>query len=141
MMPKRKAMTTEHARRVKLEGHKRELVFAKLIQGEVNKGTQTDKKDVIDKEHRAHSVKGGEWWQVFLYGKHRFVTNTIFQNIGNIANLMIDCIDTFPEYRNDYEGNKDKYKTQLQFPMRKLADEFNDETVKEAFFLKRKHFF
>ena len=135
-MPKRKAMTTEHARRVKLEGHERELVFAKLIQGEVNKGTQTDKKDVIDREHRAHSVKGGEWWQVFLYGKHRFVTNTIFQNIGNIANLMIDCIDTFPEYRNDYEGNKDKYKTQLQFPMRKLADEFNDETVKEAFFLK-----
>ena len=136
MPKKRRAMTTEHARQVRLEGHKRESIFADLIQGEVNRGAQTDKKDVIDKQHRVHSVKGGQWWQVFLYGKQRFVSNTIFQNIGNIANLMIDCIDTFPEGRNDYEGNKNKYKTQLQFPMRKLAAEFNDETVKKAFFLK-----
>ena len=38
-MPKRKAMTTEHARRVRVARHKLKDVFADLIQGAVNRGT------------------------------------------------------------------------------------------------------
>jgi len=135
-MAKKRAMTTGQASRVKLAGHARERHFAELIGGEVNKGTQTDKKDVIDQQHRFHSVKGGTWWQIFLYGRARFESNTIFQNIGSIADLMIACIDAFPPGRSSYVGNKGKYKSALQGPMGRLAQEFGDVRVKKAFFMK-----
>ena len=46
---RRRAMTSGHAREVKVSGHINEHHFAELIGGAVNKGTQTDKKDVVDK--------------------------------------------------------------------------------------------
>ena len=59
----------------------------------------------------------------FLYARKRFVTNTEFQEIGNIANLIIDCIDAFPESRSDYLADKISAKKRLQLPMRRLKDE------------------
>ena len=63
---KRRAMTTEAARRVKLSGHEAEKEFADLIGGQIYPGTR--KKDVIDAQNNIHSVKSGDKkWQVLLY--------------------------------------------------------------------------
>ena len=129
-------MSSERASAKKRAGHKLEENFAKLMNGEVNAGAQTDKKDVIDKQHRTHSVKGGTWWQIFLYSKFRLETNTIFQGIGNLAPLMIACIDAFPKERKEYLSDKHRYKTGLQQPMRALAKELQDDNIRQAFFSK-----
>ena len=133
---RRRAMTSSHAREVKVYGHVNEHHFAELIGGAVNKGTQTDKKDVVDKQHRFHSVKGGKWWQIFLYSRERFVSNTIFQGIGNVANIMIDCLDAYPPTYQDYKENKLQAKENLKDPMRKLLAELKQENIYRAFLQK-----
>ena len=118
----KRAMTSTAASYKKRSGHINERSFAYLIDGEVV-GDRTDKTDVIDQEYNTYTVKGGEWWQIFLYSRDRFVTNTEFRIIGNIANLFIDCIDAFPENRSDYLEDKTYFKERLQEPMRQLKDE------------------
>jgi len=114
---KRRAMTTEEARRVKLAGHAAEKEFADLISGQIYPGTR--KKDVIDKQNNIHSVKSGDKkWQIFLYGRKRFE-----ESIGFLgAKLFINCIDSFPGNRNIYLQNKTKYKSKLQKEMLSLKD-------------------
>ena len=114
---KRRAMTSENASRVKLAGHAAEKEFADLIGGQVYPGVR--KKDVIDKQNNIHSVKSGEQkWQIFLYGQKRFK-----ESIGFLgAQCFLDCIDSFPKNRSEYLVGKEKYKKNLQLPMRKLKD-------------------
>ena len=50
-------MDPGHASEVKTAGHRNEYDFAALIGGEVNLGSHIDKKDVIDGQHRSHSVR------------------------------------------------------------------------------------
>ncbi len=126
---RKRAMTSEQASLKKISGHVNEYDFAEIIGGEVNLGSPTDKKDVIDQQHRFHSVKGGTWWQIFLYSRSRLLTNTIFQGLGNIANIMIQCIDAFPENRNDYLKDKQLSKTRLQQPMHLLKQEIEKPNI------------
>ena len=70
-MHKKKAMSSKHASQVKIDGHKNEKCFASLINGKVNQANTQKKKDVIDVRGEYHSVKGGMWWQIFLYGIKR----------------------------------------------------------------------
>lgn len=124
---KRRAMTTENARRVKLAGHAAEKEFADLIGGFVYPGSR--KKDVVDKQGNIHSIKSGDKkWQMFLYGKNRFESGIGF--LG--APLFIDCIDSFPPKRNDYIKNKTAFKSRLQEPMKKLKNFLSDKE-KEIF--------
>ena len=118
----KRAMSREVASYKKGTGHVNERWFARLIEGEVV-GAGTGKTDVIDQQDKTYSVKSGEWWQIFLYGRDRFVTDAEFRDIGNIANLFIDCIDAFPDNRNDYVDNKTYFKERLQHPMRQLKNE------------------
>ena len=114
---KRRAMTTENARRVKLAGHEAEKEFADLIGGFIYPGSK--KKDVVDKQGNIHSVKSGEKkWQIFLYSRNRFETSIGF--LG--APFFIACIDSFPGKWSNYTTNKIRFKTRLQKPMRKLKD-------------------
>lgn len=131
-MPRR-AMTSAHARSVKLSGHRNEIDFAELIGGQVNAGSHTDKKDVIDQQHRSHSVKAGTWWQVFLYSRDRLRTNTIFQGLGDVAGIMLDCIDAYPESYDTYRNNKDAVKRKLQPHMRRLLVELQKPAIFKAF--------
>ena len=124
----KRAMTSTAASYKKRTGHINERSFAYLVDGDVV-GDRTDKTDVIDQEHNAYTVKGGEWWQIFLYSRDRFVTNTEFRMIGNIANLFIDCLDAFPENRSDYLADKTYFKKRLQEPMRQLKDEICKPTI------------
>ena len=132
-MPRRRAMSSEHASDVKVSGHRNEDDFAFLIGGEVNLGSHQDKKDVIDAQHRSHSVKAGTWWQIFLYGKDRLATNTIFQGLGNLADILIACIDAYPATYEDYQRNKQAAKLRLQEPMRRLQAELSNERLFRAF--------
>ena len=136
---RRRAMTSEQASLKKISGHDNEYHFAELIGGAVNLGSPTDKKDVIDQQHRSHSVKGGTWWQIFLYARSRLLTNTIFRGIGDLAELMIRCIDAFPEDRNDYLEDKQSAKIRLQEPMRLLKREIEKPNI--FFALLAKSFF
>jgi len=125
---KRRAMTTKNARRVKLAGHAAEQEFASLIGGMVYPGSR--KKDVIDKQGNIHSVKSGDQkWQIFLYGKNRFQISIGF--LG--APFFLSCIESFPEKRNEYAKNKDKFKSRPQKPMRELKDFLSDKENKIFF--------
>lgn len=62
---KKRAMTSENARRVRQQGHDAEEEFASLIGGKTHSSGK--KKDVIDKRGDIHSVKSGDKkWQIFL---------------------------------------------------------------------------
>jgi hypothetical protein len=124
---RKKAMTTTQASEKKKAGHINERHFAEIIGGKVVKGT--DKNDVIDQQDHNHSVKGGRYWQIFLYRKSRLLTNTEFQGIGRVANLMVTCLDVFPHKREDYEANKVHFKTLLQAPMRALYEEIRKPNI------------
>ena len=132
-MPARRAMTSEHASEVKTGGHLNEHHFADIIGGEVQLGSPTDKKDVIDVRHNAHSVKSGAWWQIFLYGRERFLTNTILQGLGDISEIMVACIDALPGQYDDYRAGKDTAKRRLQPQMRRLRDELLKPNLFRAF--------
>ena len=129
----RRAMSSEQASEVKTAGHRNEYDFAKLIGGEVNLGSHTDKKDVIDSQHRTHSVKAGTWWQIFLYGRDRLETNTIFQGLGEVASIMIDCIDAYPPTFLEYQADKLSVKKRLQPEMRRLLEELGKPRIFSAF--------
>ena len=132
-MARRRAMTTAHASEVKVAGHRNEDDFASLIGGQVNLGSHTDKKDVIDQQHRSHSVKAGTWWQIFLYGRERLRTNTIFQGLGQVANVMIACLDAYPPTYADYLRDKAAAKRRLQPEMRNLLAELQQPAIFRAF--------
>jgi hypothetical protein len=126
---KRRAMTTEQARRVKLAGHEAEKEFADLIGGYKYPGSK--KKDVVDNQGNVHSIKSGDKkWQIFLYGRNRFETSIGF--LG--AKLFLDCINSFPAKRNDYLKNKETFKISLQKPMNNLR-EFLLKTENTPYFL------
>jgi len=129
-------MTSTDAALKKIGGHLHEYDFAEIIGGEVNKGGQTDKKDVVDNKHRVYSVKGGTWWQVFLYGRARFESNTAFKGLGNLSPLMTKCIDAFPVDWDEYQKNKMQAKENLQQPMQLLCAELKKPNMLAAFFNK-----
>lgn len=130
-------MTPENASRVKRGGHLNEDHYAELIGGEVDKVDVTGKKDVIDKQHRTHSVKGGEKkWQIFLYGRNRLITNTILQGIGDVADHLVSCLDSLPKTRSERESDKQYYKDMLKQPMRDLRDAIDKPKILPAFFHK-----
>lgn len=123
MFRRRRAMTSEQASIKKRSGHIREQIFAELINGDVISGQ--GKADVIDPQENRYSIKGAEWWQIFMYARNRFVTNTEFLEIGNIAELIIECLDAFPETKEEYDVdvNKTAAKRMLQLAMRRLKAE------------------
>ena len=134
---KRRAMTSGEASYKKIKGHIVEADFADLIKGTVRKGPQTDKKDVLDRQQNWHSVKSdAKWWQVFLYARSRLETNTIFQGLGDIAGIMVACLDVFPTTFQQYQKDKLSAKMKLQKPMRKLKDEIEKPGNLAAFFSK-----
>jgi hypothetical protein len=134
-MRKRKAMTSEKASYVKRKGHADAQEFARALGiGKEYKSEPQAKKDVIDLEGHSYSVKGGEKkWQIFLYGKTRFERDYSFRGMNGLGDLFLRCINSFPENRNQYLRNKDKYKIQLQKPMRELCKRLKEKRLLAAF--------
>lgn len=132
---KKRAMTSENARRVRQQGHDDALEFAKLI------GLSTDykndlqaKKDVIDLSGDGHSVKSSKKkWQIFLYSASRFDKDIIFKRLNGLGQLLLDCINVFPKEYEDYKNNKKFFKEKLKEPMIKLKEKLANVDTLEAF--------
>lgn len=126
------------ARDYRQRGHDDALLFALLIG--LDKDYKRDpraKKDVIDPAGDAHSVKSGKQkWQIFLYGRNRFLDDDGFQALNGIGQLLIHCIDAFPPRFLDYVNDKRIAKERLKTPMRELRDRFQRKALLRAFLRK-----
>jgi len=137
-MRKRRAMTTERAQQVRQEGHDNALLFA--LELGLSKDYQNDlqaKKDVIDPSGDAHSVKSGaKRWQIFLYGRNRFLNDDGFMALDGIGHLLVHCIDAFPPSYEEYRKYPEPAKERLKTPMRELRDRFQRKAILRAFLMK-----
>jgi hypothetical protein len=133
MAYKKRAMTSEQARRVRQDGHDDAKKFAYLIG--LPSDYQNDpqaKKDVIDLAGDAHSVKSGvKKWQIFLHSPSRFEKDTIFKRLNGLGQLLSDCLNVFPKESKEYKKNKVHFKNLLRGPMQALKERLqNKETLK-----------
>lgn len=140
MIPKRKrrASTSEQAREYRQRGHDNALRFAKAIGlGSSYRNDPLAKKDVIDPSGDAHSVKSGYGkWQLFLYGRNRFLTDDGFVALNGIGLLLVHCIDAFPPSYAEYRKNPDAAKERLKAPMREIRDRLQRKALLRAFLMK-----
>lgn len=136
-LAKKRAMTSEYASIVKLRGHQKERIFANLIGlDDEYKHDKKAKKDVIDFNGDGHSVKSGTWWQIFLYSASRIKSDYGFLAMNGIGQLILDCLEIFPEHRFEYEKEKQKYKDLLKIPMTNLCEKLQDKNRLKAFLSK-----
>lgn len=133
-----RASSSDAARNYRQAGHDAAKLFALLIG--LDDDYQRDpraKKDVVDPAGDAHSVKAGtKKWQLFLYGRSRFLTDDGFQALNGIGPLLVHCIDAFPPRYEDYVDNKEAAKIRLQAPMRELRDRLQRKALLRAFLRK-----
>ena len=90
---RRRAPSSKISSEKKKSGHRNEVIFASLINGDIKKGTQ--KGDVEDESGALYSIKSGKKWQIFLY------------TLGRISkckhlNILKPCIESFPENYDQY---------------------------------------
>ena len=130
-MGKKKAMTSEKASYVRQKGYDDAREFAECLGiGKEFKSDPKAKKDNIDSEGYSYSVKGGEKkWQIFLYGKTRFEQDYTFGGMNGMSELLLQCIKSFPESREQYLANKKFYKKKLQEPMLKLCQKLSEKKL------------
>lgn len=135
---KRRASTSRAARAYRQRGHDAARAFALSLGLDHDYGRDPKaKKDVIDPAGDAHSVKSGKKkWQIFLYGRSRFVNDDGFQALNGIGSLLVHCIDAFPPRYSDYSGNELASKERLRTPMRELKDRFQRKALLRAFLRK-----
>ena len=133
-----RASSSSHARKYRKEGHDNALLFAQEIgMSDDYLNDKKAKKDVIDPSGDAHSVKSGKKkWQIFLYGRNRFITDDGFQALNGVGGLLIHCIDAFPPTFNQYKQSPMESKIRLQIPMRELKDRFQRKALLRAFLAK-----
>lgn len=133
---KKKAMTSEQARTVRQAGHDDARQFACLIG--LPSDYQNDpqaKKDVIDLAGDAHSVKSGaKKWQIFLYAPSRFENDAIFKRLNGLGQLLLNCLNVFPNEFLKYKQNKTYFKKLLKEPMQILKEKLQNKETLEAFF-------
>lgn len=129
-------MTSEKARYVRAAGHADAREFARLIG--LPADYQNDpraKKDVIDLNGDAHSVKSGKLkWQIFLYKKSRFETDPAFRVMNGVGAALAACLGCHPEDRADYKKDDKKYKEALRPEMRNLRGLLESPERRRAFF-------
>lgn len=133
----KRAMSSEKASFVKRKGHERERIFVKLIG--VNseyKNNRQAKKDVVDDNGDAHSLKGGQYWQIFLYRYNRINNDPGFKVMNGIGQLIIKCMECFPDNFEEYQKDKAKSKNKLKEPMEEIKNKLLHKDKLEAFLSK-----
>ena len=133
-----RGLSSKDAREIRQRGHDDALEFARAIGMNADyKNDKVAKKDVIDLSGDAHSVKGGDKkWQIFLYRQNRFSTDEIFATMNGIGQLLINCINSFPETYEEYIINKEYYRDKLKPNMRALATKLSERDRFKAFLSK-----
>jgi hypothetical protein len=137
MQRRRRASTSEQARGYRQLGHDNASRFAAAIGMSHYKNDPQAKKDVIDPSGDAHSIKSGTTnWQLFLYGRNRFLTDDGFLTLNGIGLLLVHCIDAFPPSYEEYRRNPNAAKERLKTPMRELKDRFQRKALVRGFLMK-----
>lgn len=135
---RKRALSSEEARRVRQQGHNDALQFA--LELGLTRDYENDrqaKKDVIDPSGDAHSLKSGlKKWQIFLYRRERFINDSAFILMNGIGALLVECIDAFPESFEAYVLDKTAAKMKLQDPMTRLAERLRAPGRLKGFILK-----
>ena len=122
------------ASKVKLAGHKAEKDFAELIGNPDGVISGQGKADVVDKNGDNHTVKSAKKkWQIFLYNRENFER---WLHMNGVRELLLKCIDAFPDEYITYAADKKKYKEELRDPMRKLKDKLSDPKTLKLFLSK-----
>ena len=99
--------SSSQASEYKLKGHKDEVQFANFIDGSDETDSLTGKTDVIGKDGKKYTVKGGKKkWQIFLYGEERFKNDSDFLTMDGVGNLFIECLNSFPKDYQTYQADK-----------------------------------
>jgi hypothetical protein len=89
---------------------------------------------VVDRNGDTHSVKSGKRkWQIFLYSRSRFLQDRQFRVMNGIGDILLQCIDAFPEDYGDYLSDKQRYKERLRPHMRELRQKLSDKQRCAAF--------
>lgn len=129
---KSRGSSSEHAREIRQAGHDDAKLFAlELGLDEDYQNDQKAKKDVVDPSGDTHSVKSGKKkWQIFLYRESRFEEFRVMNGIGEI---LINCINAFPQSYNDYILDKDSAKQRLRPHMVALANKLQEKHRLKAF--------
>jgi len=137
MPRRRRASTSEQARGYRQLGHDNAGRFAAALGMSHYRNDPIAKKDVIDPSGDAHSVKSGTTnWQLFLYGRTRFLTDDGFVALNGIGLLLVHCIDAFPPSYEEYRRNPPAAKERLKAPMRELKDRFQRKALVRGFLMK-----
>ena len=138
MRRRSRASSPDRARTYRQAGHDNALRFAlELGLGEDYRNDPQAKKDVIDPSGDAHSVKSGSTnWQLFLYGRNRFLTDDGFLALNGVGGLLVHCIDAFPPSYEGYRQNPAAAKERLKTPMRELKDRFQRKALLRGFLMK-----
>jgi len=128
-------MSSNKARSVRQKGHDDALEFALLIGLKHDyKNIPTAKKDVVDPAGDTHSIKSGKKkWQLFLYGISRFKNDDVFKTMNGIGQLLVKCIEAFPEKFEDYIKDKNTAKEKCRIPMRALSELLQEKDRISAF--------
>ena len=122
---KKRAMESSTASYKKKLGHYREDYFVSIIDG--IRLNDIGKTDVMDNLGFTYSVKGGGWWQLFLYTEKRISEDSLFISMSGIQKALLDCLGVFPQEYGEYLENKNFIKTRLQEPMMNLNKELSGD--------------
>jgi hypothetical protein len=96
---RRRAPSSKVSSEKKLDGHKREFKYARLLGGKTLGGTI--KRDVEDKHGNFHSVKGGKKWQIFLYRENKIESS-------RYLNILLPCLNAFTANPTQYFQDRTK---------------------------------
>ena len=131
-------MTAAKARDVRARGHADARRFAELIGLPADyQNNPKAKKDVIDLNGDAHSVKSGKLkWQIFMYKASRFAEDSGFAAMNGIGDLLADCLRCHPAAYDEYAANKARCKEALRPRMIALKDLLDSPRRRRAFFEK-----
>jgi hypothetical protein len=102
------AMTSEVASHKKKKGHARELLRTELLGEGSQVITGTGKADVIRKDGKTESVKGGKKTQWALYTLNRIVSDQVFSEDENT--LITKWVNFLPDNKEEWETNRSKYR-------------------------------
>ena len=126
--------SSDGARDKKLAGHKAERDFAESIGNPDGVISGQEKPDVVDNNGDNHTVKSAKKkWQIFLYNRENFER---WLHMNGVRELLLKCIDAFPDEYRTYAADKKKYKEELRDPMRKLKDKLSDPKTLKLFLSK-----
>ena len=120
------AMTSEEASANKKNGHDRELLRTDLLGEGAIVLTGTGKVDIVRKDGKTESVKGGKKTQWALYTLNRIVSDEVFSEYESF--VISQWVNFLPDDKKEWEENRSKYKLNPHAVL--LVDTFKEKPIK-----------